>query len=50
MEIRKELFKQAKELRKKEKFAKVTQNRLISFDTRQNPSKFNAGNEEQEAS
>ena len=46
MEIRKKLFKQAKELRKKEKFAKVIHNRLISFDVRQNPSEFDAGNEE----
>ena len=46
MEIRKELFKQAKELRKKGKFAKVIHNRLISFDVRQNPSEFDAGNEE----
>ena len=36
MEIRKELFKQAKELRKKGKFAKIIHNRLISFDARQN--------------
>ena len=50
MEIRKELFKQAKELRKKGKFAKVIHNLLISFDARQNPSEFDAGNEEQEAS
>ena len=32
MEIRKKLFKQDKELRKKGKFAKVIHNRLISFD------------------
>ena len=50
MEIRKELFKQAKELKKKEKFAKVIHNRLISFDARQNPPEFDASNEEQEAS
>ena len=37
MEIRKKLFKQAKELRKKGKFANVILNRLISFDARQNP-------------
>ena len=36
----KELFKQAKELRKKGKFAKVIHNLLISFDVRQNPSEF----------
>ena len=46
MEIRKELFKQAKELRKKGKFAKVIHNRLISFDVRQNPWQFDASNEE----
>ena len=50
MEIRKELFKQAKELKKKEKFAKVIHDRLISFDARQNPPEFDADNEEQEAS
>ena len=49
MEIRKELFKQVKELRKKGKSAKVLHNWLISFDARQNPSHFDAGNEEQEA-
>ena len=42
MEIKKELLKQAKELRKKRKFAKVIHNRLISFDARQNPSEFDA--------
>ena len=47
MEIRKELFKQAKKLRKKGKFSKVKHNRLISFDTRQNSSEFDTGNEEQ---
>ena len=47
MEIRKELFKQANELRK---FVKVIHNPLIKFDARQNPSEFDAGNEEQEAS
>ena len=36
MEIRKELFKQAKELKKKGKLVKVIHNRLISFDARQN--------------
>ena len=50
MEIRKKLFKQTKELRKKKKFAKVIHNRLISFNTRQNPWQFDVGNEEQEAS
>ena len=50
MEIRKELSKQAKKLLKKGKFGKVIHNRLISFDARQNPSEFDAGNEEQEAS
>ena len=45
MEIRKELFEQAKELRKKWKFAKVIHNQLISFDARQNPSEFDAGDE-----
>ena len=50
MEIRKELFKQAKKLRKNGKFAKAIHNRLISFDTRQNPSEFDASNEDQEAS
>ena len=49
MELRKELFKQVKELRKKGKFAKVIHNRLIPFDARQNPSEFDAGNEKQEA-
>ena len=47
MEIRKELFKQAKKLRKKGKFSKVKHNRLISFDTSQNSSEFDTGNEEQ---
>ena len=46
MEIRKELFKQAKEIRKKGEFVKVIHNWLISFDARQIPSKFEAGNEE----
>ena len=50
MERRKELFKQAKELRKKSKFTKVTHNWLISFDSKQNPSEFDAANEEQEPS
>ena len=50
MEIRKEHLKQAKELRKKGKFVKIIQNRLISFDARQNPSEFYVGNEEQGAS
>ena len=50
MEIRKELFKQAKELKKKRKLANVMHNRLISLDAKQNPSEFDAGNEEQEAS
>ena len=50
MEVRKELFRQVKELRKTEKFAKVIHNQLILFDERQNPSEFNAGNEEQETS
>ena len=49
MELRKELFKQAKELRKNGKFVKVIHNRLIPFDARQNPSEFDAGNEKQEA-
>ena len=49
-EIRKEFFKQGKELRTKEKFPKVIHNRLISFDARQNPSEFDAGNEEQDVS
>ena len=44
MEIRKELFKPAKEPRKKGKFAKVIHNQLIVFDARQFPSEFNAGN------
>ena len=39
-----------KVLWKKGKFAKVIHNRLISFDPRQNPSEFDASNEEQEAS
>ena len=46
MEIRKE----AKELKKEEEFPKVIPDRLVSFDARQNPSEFDAGNEEQEAS
>ena len=46
MKIRKELLKQAKELRKKGKFVKVINNRLISFDARQNPSEVDAGNED----
>ena len=50
MEMRKELFKQANELRKKGKFGKVIHNWLISFDARQNPSEFDAVNEKQEAS
>ena len=50
MEVRKELLKQAKELKKKEKNLKVIHSRIISFDTRQNPSQFDAGNEEQEVS
>ena len=50
MEIRKELFKQAKKLRKKGKFAKVKHNRQISFDATQSSSVLDAGNEEQEAS
>ena len=32
------------------KFPKVIHNRLTSFDARQNPSKFDIGNEEKEAS
>ena len=43
MEIGKELFKQANELRKKRKFAKEIHNRLIIFDARQNPSEFDTG-------
>ena len=50
MEIRKELFKQEKELTKKGKFAKVTNNWLISFDARQNPSEFFRDNGERDAS
>ena len=49
MEIGKELSKQAKELRKRGKFAKVIHNWLISFDARQNPSELEASNEEEEA-
>ena len=45
-ESMKELFKQANELRKNEKFATLIRNRLISFDARQNSSEFHAGNEE----
>ena len=51
MKIRKlELFKQAKELRKKGKFAIVIYNWLILFDARQNSLEFDVVNEEQEAS
>lgn len=50
MEIRKELFKQEKELRKKGKLAKVINNWLISFDGRQNSSEFYADNGDREAS
>ena len=50
MEIKKELFNQAKELQKKGTFAKVIHNQFISFDARQSPSEFDAGNEEQESS
>ena len=46
MEIRKELFKQEKELRKKGKLAKVINNWLISFDARQNSLEFDVVNEE----
>ena len=49
VEIRMELSKEAKELRRKGKFAKVKHERLISFNVRQNSSKFDSGNEEQEA-
>ena len=49
MEIRMELSKEAKELRRKGKFAKVKHKRLISVNVRQNSSKFDSGNEEQEA-
>ena len=50
IEIRKALFKQEKELRKKGKSVKVIHNWLISLNGRQNPSEFDAGNEEQKAS
>ena len=50
MEIRNELFKQGKELRKKDKFANLINNRLISLDARQNLSEFCVYNEEREAS
>ena len=45
IQIRKKIFKQAKELREKENFGKVIHNRLISVDARQNPAKIDAGNE-----
>ena len=49
-ESMKELFKQANELRKNEKFATLIRNRLISFGARQNSSEFHAGNEERKTS
>ena len=50
VELRKELFKQAKGLRKRGKVTKVIHDRLISLNARQPPQEFVAGNEKQEIS
>ena len=46
-----QLFKQGKEIRKKEKITKTIHNQLISFETREEtPAKFDPDNEKQEIS